>query len=241
MARQVPRWGPGTCTLECDSRGLRSTLMASPARTGTAPFLCVAGHRPPRRPRGRAEANVPATAWPPGQMPRDWLPAKRTIVLSFGRRLTTCVHRHTHTRIQARTPHTLSPDIHTRSCFYWNTHVHIYLGTRLHDNTRAHRSPSSEAAGAERATGRSWKGSARSAQSSRRQARSGNGCRLSKAEVRELKKDARVRGEQNLKSPARSLLGKHGFRSEPEKPRLNFQARPQGLTDCAPHTAVGHL
>lgn len=144
------------------------------------------------------------------------------------------VHRHTHTRIQARTPHTLSHDIHTCSRFYQHTHVHIYLGTRTHmlthDNTRTHKSPSSEAAGAEHATGRSWKGCARSAQSSGRGARSGDGCRLSKAEVRELKNDARVRGERTLKSPARSLLGKRSFRSEPENPRLNFQARPQGLT-----------
>lgn len=100
---------------------------ASPACTGTAPFLCLAGHRPPRRPRGRAEANVPATAWPPGQMPRDWLPAKRTIVLSSGRRLTTCACTHTHTRIQARTPHTLIPDIHTRTRVYMTIHGHINL------------------------------------------------------------------------------------------------------------------
>lgn len=136
MARQVPRWGPGTCILECDSRGLRSTLMASPACTGTAPFLCLAGHRPPRRPRGRAEATVPATAWPPGQMPRDWLPAKRTIVLSFGRRLTTCACTDTRTHVyrHAHLTH-LAP---TYTPAHASTGTHMYTFIWAHARTRLH-------------------------------------------------------------------------------------------------------
>lgn len=93
------------------------------------------------------------------------------------------VHTHTHTRTQARTPHT------------YPRHTHPL--TLLHDNTRAHKSPSSEAAGAERATGRSWKGS------HARLRVPGDKQDQGTAEVRELKNDTRVRGERTLKSPAR--------------------------------------